>query len=261
MQATLFMSVTVCAYTDYQVSHEREPLDKGDVFPLIEKLLRINQGLQGEPRVEVILLSRNSADTGLRVFNSIQHYELPIRRAAFCSGRMPYRYAPAFGCHLFLSTHTDDVRHALENGLAAATLLPSGRQENDSDEVRFAFDGDAVLFSDEAERVYKREGLAAFATSEQAAAKTPLLGGPFKPFLQALHCLQTELGADCPIRTALVTARSAPSHERVILTLREWKIRIDESLFLGGLDKGEFLKAYAADVPLAMSRQDMCRTG
>ncbi len=237
------------AYADYQVAHEDTPLEPGDAFPLVKKLLRINELLGGAPRVEVILLSRNSADTGLRVFNSIQHYGLPIVRAAFCGGHSPYPYASAFGCHLFLSTHADDVRLALENGLAAATLLPSTGQQSDSPEIRFAFDGDAVLFSDEAERIYKTRGLDAFAASERAAAREPLSGGPFKPFLQALHSLQAEFhGDDSPIRTALVTARSAPAHERVIRTLRAWQIRIDESLFLGGLDKGEFLRAYGADV-------------
>jgi 5'-nucleotidase len=239
------------AYADYQVQHEDMPLEKGEAFPLVEKLLAINAFPDKEPRVEVILLSRNSADTGLRIFNSIQHYGLPISRAAFCGGRMPYRYVSAFGCHLFLSTDGEDVRHALQNGLAAATLLSSGRAAHDgvTPEIRFAFDGDAVLFSDEAERVFKTEGLVAFAASERAAAKSPLSGGPFKPFLQALHGLQSEFGVgECPIRTALVTARSAPAHERVIRTLRAWQIRIDESLFLGGLDKGEFLKAYGADV-------------
>lgn len=246
---TIYEEQGLQAYADYQVAHEDTPLGKGDAFPLVEKLLRINSRLGDEPRVEVILLSRNSADTGLRVFNSIQHYGLPISRAAFCGGRMPYRYVSAFGCHLFLSTHADDVRYALENGLAAATLLPSSHQDNDSGEIRFAFDGDAVLFSDEAERVYKNAGLDAFAASEQASARDPLSGGPFKPFLQALHSLQAEfVNGECPIRTALVTARSAPAHERVIRTLRAWQIRIDESLFLGGLDKGEFLKAYGADV-------------
>jgi 5'-nucleotidase len=237
------------SYARYQVEHEDIALQPGDAFPLVQKLLRINMLLGGEPRVEVILLSRNTADTGLRVFNSIQHYQLPIVRAAFCGGHSPYPYASAFGCHLFLSTHAEDVRMALENGLAAATLLPSSSQQRDGGEIRFAFDGDAVLFSDEAERVYKTRGLDAFAASEQAAAHEPLSGGPFKPFLQALQGLQAEFtGADCPIRTALVTARSAPAHERVIRTLRAWQIRIDESLFLGGLDKGEFLRAYGADV-------------
>jgi 5'-nucleotidase len=185
----------------------------------------------------------------LRVFNSIEHYGLNITRAAFCSGTSPYGYASAFGCHLFLSTNAEDVRHALDHGIAAATLLASKSKVDNEDQLRFAFDGDAVLFSDEAERVYKLEGLNAFTESEKASAKEPLSGGPFKQFLAALQGLQREFGEhDCPIRTALVTARSAPAHERVIRTLRAWNIRIDESLFLGGLSKGTFLKAYGADV-------------
>ncbi len=199
--------------------------------------------------VEVVLLSRNSADTGLRVFNSIQHYDLAISRAAFCGGESPWRYINAFGCQLFLSTEAEDVRYALDCGVAAATLVSGKAQSSASDQLRFAFDGDAVLFSDEAERVYKSEGLDAFTASEQAAAHRPLSGGPFKPFLSALHRLQQAFPAsEAPIRTALVTARSAPAHERVIRTLRAWNIRIDESIFLGGLDKTEFLRAYQADV-------------
>lgn len=237
------------AYARYQIDREDEILAPGEAFPIIQKLLRLNQRLGGEPRVEVILLSRNSADTGLRVFNSIEHYGLNVTRAAFCSGVSPYRYASAFGCHLFLSTDSDDVRNALNQGVAAATLMASKTKVEHEDELRFAFDGDAVIFSDEAERIYKKQGLTAFTESEKAAAKQPLSGGPFKEFLGALHRLQAEFGdRDCPIRTALVTARSAPAHERVIRTLRAWKIRIDESLFLGGLAKGTFLKAYGADV-------------
>lgn len=237
------------AYARYQIEHEDEVLLPGDAFPMVQKLLRLNERLGGEPRVEVILLSRNSADTGLRVFNSIEHYGLSMTRAAFCSGISPYRYASAFGCHLFLSTDGEDVREALEHGIAAATLMaPKNRTDRD-DELRFAFDGDAVLFSDEAEIIYKKQGLTAFTESEKASAKQPLSGGPFKEFLSALHGLQAEFGENqCPIRTALVTARSAPAHERVIRTLRAWKVRIDESLFLGGLSKGTFLKAYGADV-------------
>ncbi|MDO6745874.1 5'-nucleotidase [Gilvimarinus sp. 1_MG-2023] len=238
------------AYARYQIEHEDEPLEAGDAFPMVQKLLHLNEGLAGEPRVEVILLSKNSADTGLRVFNSIEHYKLNITRAAFGGGHSPYRYAQAFGCQLFLSTEADDVRNALEHGIAAATLMAPKTSSKNASQLRFAFDGDAVLFSDDAERIFKQEGLSAFTESEKAAAKTPLPGGPFKPFLDALHRLQAEFGdvEDCPIRTALVTARSAPAHERVIRTLRAWNIRIDESLFLGGLPKGEFLKAYGADV-------------
>lgn len=237
------------SYSSYQIEHENDILKPGDAFFVVQKLLRLNSLLAGESRVEVILLSRNSADTGLRVFNSIEHYGLDISRAAFCGGESPYRYVTAFGCHLFLSTDADDVRNALEHGIAAATLIASSAHSEHGDQLRFAFDGDAVLFSDEAERVYKQEGLEAFTEIERERAKQPLMGGPFKEFLGALQGLQQEFGAEqMPIRTALVTARSAPAHERVIRTLRAWGIRIDESLFLGGLDKGEFLKAYGADV-------------
>ncbi|HEY8384716.1 MAG TPA: 5'-nucleotidase [Porticoccaceae bacterium] len=237
------------AYSRHQVEHENEILQPGEAFPLVQKLLRLNEKLGGEPRVEVILLSRNSADTGLRVFNSIEHHRLNISRAAFCGGSSPYRYVSAFGCHLFLSTHAEDVRNALAHGVAAATLLPSTKVQREGDELRFAFDGDAVIFSDEAEKIFKSQGLEAFTKSEKAAARQPLNAGPFKSFLAALHSLQAEFKPEeCPIRTALVTARSAPAHERVVMTLRSWNIRIDESLFLGGLPKGEFLKAYGADV-------------
>jgi 5'-nucleotidase len=236
------------AFSRYQVEHENDVLKPGGAFSFVKKLLSLNDILGGEPRVEVILLSRNSADTGLRVFNSIEHYGLGISRAAFCGGNSPYQYVSAFGCHLFLSTDASDVRSALGNGVAAATLMSSAPNIDDREEIRFAFDGDAVLFSDEAERIYKSEGLGAFTEHEKAAAKKPLPGGPFKDFLRALQGLQHDLGDDGPIRTALVTARSAPAHERVIRTLRAWDVRIDESLFLGGLEKGVFLKAYGADV-------------
>ncbi len=237
------------AYSQYQIDREDQILEPGEAFGMVQKLLKLNEHFEGEPRVEVILLSRNSADTGLRVFNSIEHYGLGITRAAFCGGESPYRYVQAFACHLFLSTSAEDVRFALEQGIAAATIVSSNGDTNDREELRFAFDGDAVLFSDEAEQVYKSQGLSAFAKSEKAAAKEPLSGGPFKHFLSALHSLQAEFaGGDCPIRTALVTARSAPAHERVIRTLRAWNIRLDESLFLGGLEKGQFLKSYGADV-------------
>lgn len=237
------------AYSEYQVAHEEQPLEPGEAFPVVHKLLRLNERLGDNNQVEVVLLSRNSADTGLRVFNSIEHYGLSISRAAFCGGESPWRYINAFGCHLFLSNEAEDVRYALDCGVAAATLVSSKGSGTGNDQLRFAFDGDAVLFSDEAEQVYKSEGLEAFSASEKAAARRPLAGGPFKPFLAALHRLQQAFPAtEAPIRTALVTARSAPAHERVIRTLRDWDIRIDESIFLGGLNKTEFLRAYQADV-------------
>ncbi|MCY1408321.1 5'-nucleotidase [compost metagenome] len=236
------------AYRQYQIAHEDEVLRPGDAFVLVEKLLGLNAAVE-RAQVEVILVSRNSADTGLRVFNSIQHHDLNISRAAFVGGRSPYPYLAAFGCHLFLSTHVEDVRSALDAGFAAATILSGGTRREAGGELRIAFDGDAVLFSDEAERVYQQGGLEAFQSRERESAREPLGGGPFKPFLAALTRVQQAFPQEsCPIRTALVTARSAPAHERVIRTLREWDIRLDESLFLGGLDKAAFLEAFAADV-------------
>ncbi len=236
------------AYRQYQIAHESEVLAVGDAFGFVQKLLKINDRFD-EPRVEVILLSRNSADTGLRVFNSISHYDLDITRAAFCGGLSPYRYIKSFGCHLFLSTHGDDVRQAIESEVAAATLLPSAKSSASDAELRIAFDGDAVLFSDEAEQIFQKQGLEAFSKTEAEAANRPLTGGPFKAFLGVLQQLQNAFDPnDCPIRTALVTARAAPAHERVIKTLRAWDIRIDESLFLGGLTKARFLKDFGADV-------------
>ena len=236
------------AYCDFQIANEDVPLEPGTAFTLVRKLLALNTD-QEKPRVEIILLSRNSADTGLRVFNSIQHHQLGITRAVFTSGSSPYRYVTAFGANLFLSTSPDDVRMALDEGIAAATILPSNVSKNqDSEQLRIAFDGDAVLFSDESERVYKEHGLEKFTQVEQDAAKLPMSAGPFKDFLMMLNQLQTEYTEyDSPIRTALVTARSAPAHERVIRTLRSWGIRIDEAIFLGGMGKGPFLESFGAD--------------
>ncbi|HJO11288.1 MAG: 5'-nucleotidase [Gammaproteobacteria bacterium] len=236
------------AYQQYQITHEDEPLKPGDAFTLVQKLLGLND-LLDQSRVEVILLSRNSADTGLRVFNSIQHYDLNISRAAFCGGDSPYRYISAFNGHLFLSTDGADVRQALELGVAAATILPSSSAAAQQETLKIAFDGDAVLFADDSEKIYKQQGLAAFTENEREAANEPMSGGPFKPFLAALQRIQKAFPAGAsPLRTCLVTARAAPAHERVVRTLRAWDIRIDESLFLGGLEKGEFLRAFDADV-------------
>lgn len=237
------------AYLRYQISHETDILKPGVAFALVKKLLSLVNPTTQESLVEVVLLSRNSADTGLRIFNSIAHHELNITRAAFSNGRSPYRYISAFKTHLFLSAHPDDVRHALLANCAAATLLSAAAKPSQNLELKIAFDGDAVLFSDEAERIFQEQGLDAFKQAELAAAKTPLRDGPFKGFLTALHRIQKLFPPEaCPIRTALVTARDAPAHERVINTLRAWDIRIDEALFLGGLAKGDFLKAFEADI-------------
>ena len=238
------------AYCQYQIEHEDVPLEPGGAFNLVRKLLALNDNNPNTPKVEIILLSRNSADTGLRVFNSIQHHNLAITRAVFTSGDSPYRYVAPFNASLFLSTSPEDVRMALDAGIAAATILPHSMPNlSESEQLRIAFDGDAVLFSDESERIYKEQGLQAFTQNEQKTAKAPLSAGPFKAFLIALNQIQTEYDeAQSPIRTALVTARSAPAHERVIRTLRAWDIRIDEAIFLGGKAKGPFLKAFGADI-------------
>lgn len=238
----------VDAYRNYQVSKEHDILEPGSAFSLVKKFLKLNEGRQPTDRlVEVILLSRNSADTSLRVFHSIEHYGLGITRAAFLSGKSPYIYAKAFGADLFLSLEPEDVTQALSAGCAAATICTPVAKTTDPFSLKIAFDGDAVLFSDEAERVFVEKGLEAFNASEQKASRTSLSEGPFKGFLLALQHLQKQ-DLPIPIRTALVTARCAPAHERVIHTLREWDIRIDESLFLGGLEKGVFLEAFQADI-------------
>ncbi|MCX7088727.1 MAG: 5'-nucleotidase [Methylococcales bacterium] len=239
------------AFCRYQIEQEDKLLEPGFGFSLVKKFLAINQVGASLPLVEVILLSQNSADTGLRIFNSIAHYQLDITRAAFTSGVSPYEYIPAFGVDLFLSTNAEDVIKALAAGYAAATILSGNARTVDqhSDQLRIAFDGDAVLFSDESERIYQQQGLAAFTENERSSAKTPLPGGPFKAFLSAVHQIQAQFDQhQSPIRTALVTARSAPSHERVVRTLRAWGVRIDEALFLGGMPKGAFLQAFGADI-------------
>lgn len=247
----LFEREGIDAYAQFQRSHEDDLLAPGVAFPLVRKLLALNDGAPPEaPRVEVILISRNSADSGLRIFNSIAHHGLAIKRAAFSNGAPPFPYIRPFNADLFLSANAEDVRSALAAGVAAATLLPSRAPQQRHDQLRIAFDGDAVIFGDEGERVSREGGLAAFTEHERSHAGEPLSGGPFRGFLDALHRLQQAFptGLDAPIRTALVTARSIPAHERVIRTLREWGIRLDEALFLGGRSKGPFLEAFGADI-------------
>ncbi len=244
----VFEEKGVDAYSQYQIDNENKILSPGQAFHLVNKLLALKSPNDDSSLVEVILLSRNNADTGLRIFNSIEHHQLNITRAVFTNGESPFQYISAFGSHLFLSANAIDVTNALDAGCAAATIFPGSLQDNESKQIRIAFDGDSVLFSDEAEKIYQRDGLDAFTKSEKHDANIPLSGGPLKGFLIALQQVQNQFPAKaCPIRTALVTARSAPAHERVIRTLRAWNIRIDEAIFLGGLSKGAFLKAFAAD--------------
>ncbi len=245
---TVYMEKGLEAYRCYQIKNEDKLLQPGEGMSLVKRLLKLNDYLTTH-EIEVILLSRNSADTGLRIFNSIKQYGLNIIRAAFCGGSNPLAYIKPFNCHLFLSADEKDVRKVLAANMAAAKLWPHNEQNKENkDELRIAFDGDSVLFSDESEQIFQKQGLEAFFKNEEASAKTPLPVGPFHEFLSMLHTIQQDCSENCPIRTALVTARSAPAHERVIRTLRSWDIRLDEALFLGDLEKGEFLKAFNADI-------------
>jgi 5'-nucleotidase len=234
------------AYMQLQLQRLDQPARAGVAFSLVNKLLAFNAA---SPLVEVVILSRNDPVSGMRVFRSAQHYGLPVERGVFTRGESPWRYLRPLGAHLFLSTNEADVRSALEAGVPAARVYPHSARASTAhpNEVRIAFDGDAVLFSDEAERVFQSAGLLAFQTHERDQAATPLAAGPFKPLLEALQRLQHAPSQTMRIRTALVTARSAPAHERAIRTLMDWHIEVDQAMFLGGLAKGEFLREFEPD--------------
>ncbi|HTY04100.1 MAG TPA: 5'-nucleotidase [Rhodocyclaceae bacterium] len=236
------------AYMAVQVDRMEQAARPGAAFPLVKKLLAFNAN--GQHRVEVVILSRNDPVSGLRVFRSAEAAGLPLERGVFTRGQPPYHYLNPLGAHLFLSADEGDVRAALAANFPAARVYPQSFVDADRhpQEVRIAFDGDAVLFSDEAERVYQKDGLPAFVAHEKRHVSRPLPAGPFKPLLEALHRLQSASG-ELPmrIRTALVTARSAPAHERAVRTLMDWNIAVDEAMFLGGLPKGPFLKEFQPD--------------
>lgn len=235
------------AYMDLQLAQLNVPAKPGVAFSLVQKLLAFNT--DGAKRVEVVILSRNDPVSGMRVFRSAQHYGLDILRGTFTRGQSPWRYLKPLHANLFLSTHLSDVQAALEAGVPAAQVYPQSAHASSAHphEVRIAFDGDAVLFSDEAERVFQAQGLSAFQKHEKDNANRPLAGGPFKPLLEALHRLQKEGTSSMRLRTALVTARSSPADERAIKTLMQWNIEVDEAMFLGGLAKGEFLREFEPD--------------
>ncbi|NDP40534.1 MAG: 5'-nucleotidase [Rhodoferax sp.] len=238
------------AYMALQLQRLDLPAKPGVAFSLVQKLLAFNAVEAGNNQpVEVVILSRNDPVSGLRVMKSAAHYGLPIIRCSFTRGESPWRYLKPLHANLFLSTHLSDVRAALDAGVPAAQVYPASVHAGEAypHEVRIAFDGDAVLFSDEAERVYQAQGLQAFQQHETDKAQQPLLAGPFKPLLVALHRLQQAGTSRMRIRTALVTARSAPAHERAIRTLMNWNIEVDEAMFLGGLPKGEFLREFEPD--------------
>ena len=235
------------AYMRLQLERLDTPAKPGVAFSLVQKLLAFNT--DESQKVEVVILSRNDPVSGLRVMKSAAHYALPIIRCSFTRGEPPWRYLKPLRANLFLSTHLSDVRAALAADVPAAQVYPQSAHASGAHpaEVRIAFDGDAVLFSDEAERVYQSHGLTAFQQHELDRVALPLPDGPFKPLLVALHGLQQASSPHMRIRTALVTARSAPAHERAIRTLMNWNIAVDEAMFLGGLDKGEFLREFEPD--------------
>ncbi len=235
------------AYMKLQLERLDLPAQPGVAFSLVKKLLAFNS--PEEQLVEVVILSRNDPVSGMRVFRSAKHYELPIQRGSFTRGQPPWRYLKPLHANLFLSTHLSDVRAALDAGVPAAQVYPHSAHASEAHplEVRIAFDGDAVLFSDEAERVYQAHGLSAFQQHEIDKVGLPLPDGPFRPLLTALQRLQDAGTPRMRVRTALVTARSAPAHERAIRTLMAWNIEVDEAMFLGGLPKGEFLREFEPD--------------
>lgn len=249
----IFEKEGVEAFSRYQLEHENDILKPGPGFSLIQALLHINTLPGQEGRVEVIVMSRNSADTSLRVFHSIHAYGLNITRAVLAGGSSLAPYLSAFQTDLFLSADEEDVQKAIDSGIAAGIICSDGIHTYDcggeNDCIRIAFDGDAVLFSDESEKIYQEKGLEAFEDNERAQASNPMAEGPFAAFLKAISQLQREFPpCQSPIRTALVTSRSAPAHERVIRTLRAWNVRIDEAFFLGGISKKDVLKAFGAQI-------------
>ena len=239
------------AYEAYQIEHEDDILNPGTAFPLVKALHRLNDG--DERLTEIIIMSKNSANTSLRVFKSIEKYGLDISRGALVSGRPIAPYLAPFKTDLFLSADENDVQEAINAGFAAGIICSHEQlpidPEQEIDQIRIAFDGDAVIFSDEAERIYQEQGLTAFTEHERKNAAKPLPEGPFAKLLKTISLVQKRFPEDkMPIRTALVTARNAPAHERVVRTLRAWDARIDEAFFLGGIEKAEVLKAFGAHI-------------
>ncbi len=237
-------------YKEFQEQNLNEVLEKGVAFPFIKRFLNINNRFNKEQPVEVVLLSRNSATTGKRVFRSIQHYNLNISRAAFMEGKSPYEYVPAFNASLFLSTNESDVKDAIDADFPAGVVLPSEIVNDDeSEELRIAFDFDGVIADDESETIYTENELPEFHNYEAANSHIPHKPGPladlFKKlsFLQKLEDKEVEKNRDYKriLRTSIVTARNAPAHERVITTLEDWGVSANETFFIGGMDKDRIL--------------------
>lgn len=234
------------AYAKYQIEHEDETLNQGTAFPLVKGLLALNEKVE-EQIVEVIIISRNSPETGLRVFNSADSHGLQIERAAFTGGEDIARYLGAFNTDLFLSKNEQDVQDAINAGYAAALIYktPEGYSPDES-QIRIAFDADAVVFSDASEKIYQSSGLKAFLDHEKNNAAMDLAEGPFGKLIKTLSKIKDR--DPNLIRIAIVTARNSPAHKRVIYTLRNWGVKVDEAFFLGGVKKREVLKAFNAHI-------------
>ncbi|MFZ6875963.1 5'-nucleotidase [Undibacterium sp. Di27W] len=247
-EEAIFQEQGLDAYRQHQLKEENSILKPGAAFALVKALLKLNALTPGHRLVEVVIMSRNSSETSLRIFNSIAHYGLDITRAALSGGSPLAPYLLAFNVSLFLSLHEDDVQAAINSGVASAMLYRLPENAADPEQIRIAFDGDAVIFSDESERIYQERGVEAFEQHERENALKPLPEGPFARLLLALSYLQNNFktpdGRAFPLRTALVTARASPAHERVIRTLRAWNIAIDETFFMGGVNKSAVLAAF-----------------
>jgi len=244
----IYQSEGVAAYAAFQRQHEDASLAAGTAFPLVRALLQLNALIPGRRLVEVVVISRNSPDTGLRAFNAIAAHKLDITRAAFTGGAPIAPYLHAFKVDLFLSREAGDVQAAIDGGVAAAQLYAAPPEFRARDEqIRIAFDGDAVLFSPESERIYKEKGLEAFARHEQRHRHKAMAEGPFAKLLFRLAEIQQQFPpGHSPVRIAIVTARNSPAHTRVVHTLRDWNVSIDEAFFLGGLPKDRVLEAFGA---------------
>ncbi|MCP4971031.1 MAG: 5'-nucleotidase [Arcobacter sp.] len=246
----IFEKNGVDEYYKHQISKEDELIKKGTGFRLVKNLLRINEDFPEDKQVEVIIMSRNNAATSLRITKSIEKYNLDIARSAWSGGNDISKYLKPFKVDLFLSANELDVQNAINEGIASARILPFEENNDEfSTQVKIAFDGDAVLFSEESEVIYKTQGLDAFLENEKKNANNAMKSGPFAQLLRVISNIQAKYHKEqTPIRTALITARNSPAHERVIRTLSQWNVRLDESFFLGGVDKYEVVKAFGADI-------------
>lgn len=220
----------------------------GVAFSLVKKLLSLNK--KDEELVRISVISRNDPVTGLRIFRAIGKNKLDITQGCFTRGSPSFTYLQPLGAHLFLSALDEDVAEALNAKIPAAHVVGGKRQDSSDNILRIAFDGDAILFGDESERVFQQDGLHQFQKEEERLKNEPMSPGPFFSFLKALAKLRKHIGDDDGkrIRIALITARGAPAHERPIRTLQGWNINVDEAFFMSGNRKQAVVDAFGADI-------------